>query len=163
MIRRPPRSTRTDTLFPYTTLFRSTIVVSEHRLYYLRGLADRFIYMEGGKIKREYTTEEFNGLSEQARTEMGLRTFALEQLQPPQTPQCTGTELELKQFRFAYPHESAILHIQDCTIPAGRIVGIIGNNGAGKSTFSRCFCGLDRKSTRLNSSHLKLSRMPSSA
>src|SRR3546814_15937473 len=24
MIRRPPRSTRTDTLFPYTTLFRST-------------------------------------------------------------------------------------------------------------------------------------------
>src|SRR3546814_13747485 len=26
MIRRPPRSTRTDTLFPYTTLFRSTIL-----------------------------------------------------------------------------------------------------------------------------------------
>src|SRR3546814_1183183 len=26
MIRRPPRSTRTDTLFPYTTLFRSSIV-----------------------------------------------------------------------------------------------------------------------------------------
>src|SRR3546814_17161539 len=28
MIRRPPRSTRTDTLFPYTTLFRSTIAKS---------------------------------------------------------------------------------------------------------------------------------------
>src|SRR3546814_15768564 len=27
MIRRPPRSTRTDTLFPYTTLFRSLIVI----------------------------------------------------------------------------------------------------------------------------------------
>src|SRR3546814_17570071 len=27
MIRRPPRSTRTDTLFPYTTLFRSDVVV----------------------------------------------------------------------------------------------------------------------------------------
>src|SRR3546814_6633323 len=26
MIRRPPRSTRTDTLFPYTTLFRSVLV-----------------------------------------------------------------------------------------------------------------------------------------
>src|SRR3546814_11541856 len=26
MIRRPPRSTRTDTLFPYTTLFRSTLI-----------------------------------------------------------------------------------------------------------------------------------------
>src|SRR3546814_11336753 len=28
MIRRPPRSTRTDTLFPYTTLFRSTEALS---------------------------------------------------------------------------------------------------------------------------------------
>src|SRR3546814_12674874 len=29
MIRRPPRSTRTDTLFPYTTLFRSVYVVDD--------------------------------------------------------------------------------------------------------------------------------------
>src|SRR3546814_11686737 len=29
MIRRPPRSTRTDTLFPYTTLFRSELVQHE--------------------------------------------------------------------------------------------------------------------------------------
>src|SRR3546814_13422616 len=29
MIRRPPRSTRTDTLFPYTTLFRSLWLVSK--------------------------------------------------------------------------------------------------------------------------------------
>src|SRR3546814_6620373 len=28
MIRRPPRSTRTDTLFPYTTLFRSTLATT---------------------------------------------------------------------------------------------------------------------------------------
>src|SRR3546814_3033190 len=28
MIRRPPRSTRTDTLFPYTTLFRSVVELS---------------------------------------------------------------------------------------------------------------------------------------
>src|SRR3546814_7915774 len=29
MIRRPPRSTRTDTLFPYTTLFRSVVLRRE--------------------------------------------------------------------------------------------------------------------------------------
>src|SRR3546814_7989664 len=29
MIRRPPRSTRTDTLFPYTTLFRSPVAAQE--------------------------------------------------------------------------------------------------------------------------------------
>src|SRR3546814_12640239 len=32
MIRRPPRSTRTDTLFPYTTLFRSTIKALHDRI-----------------------------------------------------------------------------------------------------------------------------------
>src|SRR3546814_18862189 len=32
MIRRPPRSTRTDTLFPYTTLFRSVLIVLLLRL-----------------------------------------------------------------------------------------------------------------------------------
>src|SRR3546814_6180564 len=31
MMRRPPRSTRTDTLFPYTTLFRSTVVGQRSR------------------------------------------------------------------------------------------------------------------------------------
>src|SRR3546814_11031469 len=31
MIRRPPRSTRTDTLFPYTTLFRSPAVIDFNR------------------------------------------------------------------------------------------------------------------------------------
>src|SRR3546814_3579518 len=33
MIRRPPRSTRTDTLFPYTTLFRSLIVIPNQNLF----------------------------------------------------------------------------------------------------------------------------------
>src|SRR3546814_2408949 len=32
MIRRPPRSTRTDTLFPYTTLFRSGLVAGSDQL-----------------------------------------------------------------------------------------------------------------------------------
>src|SRR3546814_19827179 len=32
MIRRPPRSTRTDTLFPYTTLFRSLLLGQLHEV-----------------------------------------------------------------------------------------------------------------------------------
>src|SRR3546814_7280506 len=32
MIRRPPRSTRTDTLFPYTTLFRSPLAQQSERI-----------------------------------------------------------------------------------------------------------------------------------
>src|SRR3546814_3636712 len=40
MIRRPPRSTRTDTLFPYTTLFRSSPIIP-HASY---GTAGRLAY-----------------------------------------------------------------------------------------------------------------------
>src|SRR3546814_14299702 len=44
IIRRPPRSTRTDTLFPYTTLFRSEALVehgSEVPVQYIHGTHDR--------------------------------------------------------------------------------------------------------------------------
>src|SRR3546814_7068806 len=37
MIRRPPRSTRTDTLFPYTTLFRSHIINSATKTNFMSG------------------------------------------------------------------------------------------------------------------------------
>src|SRR3546814_1666058 len=44
MIRRPPRSTRTDTLFPYTTLFRSVegvvALVAEDQVLAAQGLGD---------------------------------------------------------------------------------------------------------------------------
>src|SRR3546814_13890606 len=39
MIRRPPRSTRTDTLFPYTTLFRSFVARTD-RMGIARQIAD---------------------------------------------------------------------------------------------------------------------------
>src|SRR3546814_12771123 len=41
MIRRPPRSTRTDTLFPYTTLCRSAVVHAAHGLAALSETAAR--------------------------------------------------------------------------------------------------------------------------
>src|SRR3546814_2809895 len=44
MRRRPPRSTRTDTLFPYTTLFRSNAAIK------VNGVAGR--YPDGGLIRR---------------------------------------------------------------------------------------------------------------
>src|SRR3546814_20512244 len=55
MIRRPPRSTRTDTLFPYTTLFRSS-----HPL--LREAAQRgqAVLRHGRHLAREFPAEELH-------------------------------------------------------------------------------------------------------
>src|SRR3546814_1725651 len=52
MIRRPPRSTRTDTLFPYTTLFRSPRRQS-HRLHH----ADRATSCPDRRSDRDRTSE----------------------------------------------------------------------------------------------------------
>src|SRR3546814_3648200 len=51
MIRRPPRSTRTDTLFPYTTLFRSPALDAAEpaRLDDLRGVRG-----DAGRLSRRY-------------------------------------------------------------------------------------------------------------
>ena len=122
-----------------------TIIVSEHRLYYLRGLTDRFIYITAGQVERDYSAAEFEQLTEQQRADMGLRTFILEDLLPPEISPQIGEQMELRNFCFAYKNEPETLHIHESKIPANRIVGIIGNNGAGKSTFSRCFCGLEKR------------------
>src|SRR3546814_10335000 len=45
MIRRPPRSTRTDTLFPYTTLFRSTVYI---RHFAADGAYNNFVVVHPG-------------------------------------------------------------------------------------------------------------------
>ena len=122
-----------------------TVIVSEHRLYYLRGLADRFIYITAGKVEKDYSAVEFERLTEQQRVNLGLRTFILEDLLPPKALPPAREQMKLHNFCFAYKNESETLHIRECEIPANRIVGIIGNNGAGKSTFSRCFCGLEKR------------------
>src|SRR3546814_2579434 len=52
MIRRPPRSTRTDTLFPYTTLFRSHHLhdaVADRGVFVLVAAYRRVVEPEGGQ------------------------------------------------------------------------------------------------------------------
>src|SRR3546814_12700897 len=54
MIRRPPRSTRTDTLFPYTTLFRSALFGAWRALSHCHG---RRVEAEGNQRSEEHTSE----------------------------------------------------------------------------------------------------------
>src|SRR3546814_12395405 len=52
MIQRPPRATRTNTLFPYTTLFRSPFVWEPaYRL--ARGMTRRLILLDQVRVRRE--------------------------------------------------------------------------------------------------------------
>src|SRR3546814_14610897 len=52
MIRRPPKSTRTDTLFPYTTLFRSPRQILWHRAQPIGGDVKQMGLIGGGGLAR---------------------------------------------------------------------------------------------------------------
>ena len=119
-----------------------TVVVSEHRLYYLQGIADRYLYLKDGRVCGDYSQEQFAHMSDAQRKALGLRAFSLAGLQGCAVPDSSPTAF-LQGFRFAYQNAPETLHIGDCAIPSGGIVAVIGRNGAGKSTFSRCFCGLE--------------------
>src|SRR3546814_17267632 len=59
MIRRPPRSTRTDTLFPYTTLFRSDLGVDRRGMEGIERLGLQLVVMQAEALDRseEHTSE----------------------------------------------------------------------------------------------------------
>src|SRR3546814_2888368 len=61
MIRRPPRSTRTDTLFPYTTLFRSA-VVDVHLMGAFHVVRSAFPRMSKAGYGRVVLTSSIGGL-----------------------------------------------------------------------------------------------------
>ena len=123
-----------------------TIIISEHRLYYLSGLFDRVLYLKDGEIEGDYTAEEFCHLSAKQREEMGLRPLELAGLSGVEGPPQRINEAvwTIKNVSFAYKHEPETLHITETTFPSGSATAIIGHNGAGKSTFARCLCGLEK-------------------
>lgn len=54
-----------------------------------------------------------------------------------------GSALELKNYKFSYGKKEA-LTIPGLSLPEGGVIAVIGHNGAGKSTFARCLCGLEK-------------------
>ena len=123
-----------------------TILIAEHRLYYLMDIADRIVYMEQGKIARIFTPEQFREISEAKREEMGLRAIDLNVVHPKSA--CTvhtTPKLELKDVSLRYQKHPVLDRI-NLKVGAGEVIGIIGHNGAGKTTFSRALCGLHKNS-----------------
>lgn len=63
-------------MIAYLKSIGKTVVLSEHRLYYLHSLADRYVYLKNGRIAGDYTSEAFEALGSEARRAMGLRARA---------------------------------------------------------------------------------------
>lgn len=154
-----------------------TIVISEHRLWYLADLIDRVIYMEDGRVVKEWKQEEFTALTEDEIKSFELRPVKLEQdyiraftgydnsdmkSDVENEPLMSTSEICLKDFFFTYTPKKYLffkkkltsadadichLRIKGLNARKGEIIGIIGKNGSGKSTFLRCLCGLEKTCT----------------
>ena len=121
-----------------------TIIIAEHRLYWLKDLCDRVIFMQDGAVGFDMPMNEFRQKSDEELHSLGLRGLHLD-IQDSERPVYTAERsIRLQNFKFAYDGKQA-LDIPELELPEGAIIAVIGSNGAGKSTFSRCLCGLEKQ------------------
>ena len=119
-----------------------TVIIAEHKLFFLSDVVDRVIFLENGKIAKEWSIEEFKNIDHRS---FGLRQIDLDNLTCKRNEYYSQNRefLELRNFKFRYG-DTQVLDIDDVKIPKNEIIAVIGKNGAGKSTFANCLCGLKK-------------------
>lgn len=115
-----------------------TLIIAEHRIYYLTDLADRIILVRKGELFKELTKDELLN----AERQLGLRSAIKTALKAQNKPD--GNDLNVKKLEYKFK-EGSWLKIEDISFGLGNIYGITGKNGCGKSTFIRVMTGLDDK------------------
>lgn len=122
-----------------------TVIVAEHRLAYLMDVVDRVVFMDAGRIVWDRPAAEVRALPTAEVEKIGLRTLAPVRFEARDAGVSAAWGLEIDRLSFSYPKGARGVRVSDVRVPAGAIVGVIGNNGAGKTTFARCLCGLERQ------------------
>ena len=120
-----------------------TVVIAEHRLYFLADAIDRAVYIRDGKITHIYTGAEFRALSDDARKELGLRSISETALDLPEV--CLAEKkdgLTVAGLSCAYKKGTTVFENLSFSAEPREVVAITGHNGAGKTTLVRCLCGL---------------------
>lgn len=124
-----------------------TILIAEHRLYYLMDIADRIVYLEQGRVEGIYTPGQFRQIPSQRREAMGLRATNLGDVHLEVVEAVHQAPiLELRNVSVNYKKQKILEGIH-LTAELGEIIGVVGYNGAGKTTLSRALCGLHKNTT----------------
>lgn len=122
-----------------------TMVIAEHRLYYLMDIADRIVYIADGRIHSIYTPDEVRRLDRSALDKLGLRAFYLNQVVTADGMGHTASKhrLECRQISQTIGKNRILADVSFQVEPGGaNVIGIVGSNGVGKTTFAKAVCGL---------------------
>lgn len=120
-----------------------TLVIAEHRVYFLAGIVDRVILVEDGRIAQEFTGEEFFQLNDARRRDLGLRCLNAPKLTVPEQEPGDVPGLHIDSAVVSFQGKR-VLDISGVVFPAGQVTGLVGPNGAGKTTLARVLCGLQK-------------------
>lgn len=121
-----------------------TIIIAEHRIWYLMDIADRVIFMENGKITSDMDIQEFRNLPEKSEQLTELRCRSLSEIKTDISYTYTANRvLEIKGLT-AKIEEKVILNNISFRANGGEIIAVTGENGVGKTTLARALCGLGR-------------------
>lgn len=127
-----------------------TLLLSEHRLYYLADIADEFWIMADGEIRQKYTSGEAKALSQEQLHALCLRTLNQENIPVPEKaspPNDAPQALTVSDVRYTYGgKERVILSGMSFSAREHEIVGLVGANGCGKTTAGKVIAGLYRPS-----------------
>ena len=125
----------------------AAVLIAEHRLWWLRGVADRVVLMQGGRVVSDMEAGEFGGLSDEDRRRLGVRAWDVVDVALPGRvrPDAGAVALSAHGVTAGYGRRAPCVAHADFQAHAGRVVALIGRNGAGKTTLSRVFAGLHRE------------------
>lgn len=108
-----------------------TVIVAEHRLYYLLDVADRVIWLEDGRVAGDWTPEQLRALGAAQRQKMGLRAIDLTEERPaPLPPSDAAPVLALKNVTLGYQKRPVLENVSLQAAP-GEVIAVVGHNGAG--------------------------------
>ena len=108
-------------------------------------LIDQAWYIRQGSLSRRFTREEFQRLTDEERERLGLRTLSSAPVLPPAKPAGSGEGLSVEGLTCAFQKREAVFRELSFSVRPGEVVAVTGPNGVGKTTLSRCLCGLLRE------------------